>query len=123
NATRCTNRGHWHNGFVMGRQRHSKGAARAAPTPSTDPVGPEPPNRPWWRIAEQRGLTPRQTEVLIRACYANQSADIDAELRSPVHAVDFHLRRLFAKFGVHSRFQVMQCVANDCLTLRYATRR
>ena len=59
------------------------------------------------RIAEQHGLTNRESEILAYALRGRTSERIATELVISKSTVDTHLRRIYAKCGVHSRQELI----------------
>ena len=59
------------------------------------------------RIAEQHGLTNRESEILAYALRGRTSERIASELVISKSTVDTHLRRIYAKCGVHSRQELI----------------
>lgn len=59
------------------------------------------------RIAEQHGLSKRESEILSYALRGRTSERIAQELVISKSTVDTHLRRIYAKCGVHSRQELI----------------
>lgn len=65
------------------------------------------------RAAERHGLTPRETEVLEYLVRGKSAADIADELTISKSTVLTHTKRIYAKFDVHSRVELMNAVRTD----------
>jgi DNA-binding CsgD family transcriptional regulator len=58
-------------------------------------------------------LTPREEEVLEHLSVGKTNAEIAAALHVSVHAIKFHLQKVFRKFGVANRTEAAVRYAND----------
>ena len=59
------------------------------------------------KISKQAGLSPREAEVLPLALKGRTGERIASELCISKSTVDTHLRRIYAKCGVHNRQELI----------------
>ena len=79
-------------------------------------VEPAPPDDLVRVLLESYGLTPRETEILLRLCRGLSTKEIAAELVISAHTVRDHLKAIYDKAGVGSRGElVAQLFSNHVL--------
>ena len=74
------------------------------------------------RIAADAGLSPREAEVLALALRGRTNERIAAELFVAKSTVDTHLRRIYAKCGVHSRQELIDLGERAAADMRTSRR-
>lgn len=70
-------------------------------------VGTAPPDDLVRVLLDSYGLTPRETEILLRVCRGLSTKEIAAELVISAHTVRDHLKAIFTKAGVCSRGELV----------------
>lgn len=61
-------------------------------------------------LAEERGLTPRESELLLLACRGKNRASISRELGISPNTVHIHTVRIYQKVGVHDQQELIALV-------------
>lgn len=62
-------------------------------------------------VAREKGLTPREHEVLVLLAQGREPADIEAELFLSHNTLKTHLRHIYAKLGVHTRPEALEMLS------------
>ncbi len=66
-------------------------------------------------LSAERGLTPREKEILSLIAQGQEAADIEGELFLSHNTLKTHLRHIYAKLGVHTRAEALEVlgIASD----------
>lgn len=84
-----------------------EGVASSDPIPSD---GPDPIERRCMVLASQRGLSPRETDVLVAFAHGRNVAYLASQLVLSENTIRSHSKTLYTKLGVHSKQELIDLV-------------
>ena len=96
----------WHlpktHSFFQGLRQSDAAAADASLPPSE-----------WQRIAQEKGLTEREREVFYLVCERFSRQYIAKQLFISENTVKAHLKRIYAKLGIHSKYDLERIIKSE----------
>ena len=68
------------------------------------------------RYASERGLTPREAQVMVQLARGRSAAAIAADLGIAENTAWAHIKRVYAKVGVHGKQELIDLVENEVIS-------
>ena len=69
------------------------------------------------RYASERGLTPREAQVMVQLARGRSAAAIAADLGIAENTAWAHIKRVYAKVGVHGKQELIDLVENEVISM------